>query len=140
MITLLHSVPLRIQPFRLLIPFCAISSPPSCSPRASFAAMSWMDSWSRPSANSKVPAPLYLANEDTPYCHTCGRVMSMNSPSTFSLLPSSHHHHQTLTIITQIRKSRPRSKIMKSSTARIDVDRESQGRLIARLKRLLPHC
>lgn len=140
MITLLHSVPLRIQPFRLLIPFCAISSPPSCSSRASFAAMSWMDSWSRPSANSKVPAPLYLANEDTPYCHTCGRVMSMNSLSTFSLLPSSHHHHQTLTIITQIRKSRPRSKIMKSSTARIDVDHESQGRLIARLKRLLPHC
>lgn len=137
MITLLHSVPLRIQPFRLLVPFCAISSPP---PRASFAAMSWMDSWSRPSANSKVPAPLYLANEDTPYCHTCGRVMSMNSPSTFSLLPSSHHHHhQTLTIITQIRKSRPRSKIMKSSTARIDVDHESQGRLIARLKRPLPH-
>ncbi|USW56122.1 hypothetical protein Slin15195_G094410 [Septoria linicola] len=38
--------------------------------------MSWMDSWSRPSANSKVPAPLYLANEDTPYCHTCGRVMN----------------------------------------------------------------
>lgn len=35
-----------------------------------------MDSWSRPSANSKVPAPLYLANEDVPYCHTCGRVMS----------------------------------------------------------------
>ncbi|PIA96075.1 hypothetical protein CB0940_10828 [Cercospora beticola] len=38
--------------------------------------MSWMDSWSRPSANSKVPAPLYLANADTPYCHTCGRVMN----------------------------------------------------------------
>lgn len=35
-----------------------------------------MDSWSRPSANSKVPAPLYLADEDVPYCHTCGRVMS----------------------------------------------------------------
>ncbi|KAM3413654.1 hypothetical protein BST61_g10347 [Cercospora zeina] len=38
--------------------------------------MSWMDSWSRPSANSKVPAPLYLANAETPYCHTCGRVMN----------------------------------------------------------------
>ncbi|CZT19402.1 related to chitinase [Ramularia collo-cygni] len=38
--------------------------------------MSWMDSWSRPSANSKVPAPLYLTGEDVPYCHTCGRVMS----------------------------------------------------------------
>ncbi|KAF2206293.1 hypothetical protein CERZMDRAFT_115822 [Cercospora zeae-maydis SCOH1-5] len=38
--------------------------------------MSWMDSWSRPSANSKVPAPLYLANAHTPYCHTCGRVMN----------------------------------------------------------------
>ncbi|EME43244.1 hypothetical protein DOTSEDRAFT_45218, partial [Dothistroma septosporum NZE10] len=38
--------------------------------------MSWMDSWSRPSANSKVPAPLYLSGEDVPYCQTCGRVMS----------------------------------------------------------------
>lgn len=35
-----------------------------------------MDSWSRPSANSKVPAPLYLSGEDVPYCHTCGRIMS----------------------------------------------------------------
>lgn len=38
--------------------------------------MSWMDSWSRPSANSKIPAPLYLSHEDVPYCHSCGRVMS----------------------------------------------------------------
>lgn len=38
--------------------------------------MSWMDSWSRPSANSKIPAPLYLLDDDVPYCHTCGRVMS----------------------------------------------------------------
>ncbi|KAK4501705.1 hypothetical protein PRZ48_007514 [Zasmidium cellare] len=38
--------------------------------------MSWMDSWSRPSANSKVPAPLYLSGQDVPYCHTCGRVMN----------------------------------------------------------------
>ncbi|CAK3830938.1 Hypothetical predicted protein [Lecanosticta acicola] len=38
--------------------------------------MSWMDSWSRPSANSKVPAPLYLSDADVPYCHTCGRVMN----------------------------------------------------------------
>lgn len=38
--------------------------------------MSWMDSWSRPSANSKVPAPLYLSHTDIPYCHTCGRVMT----------------------------------------------------------------
>ncbi|EGP88224.1 uncharacterized protein MYCGRDRAFT_39852 [Zymoseptoria tritici IPO323] len=37
--------------------------------------MSWMDSWSRPNANSKVPAPLYLSGDDVPYCHTCGRVM-----------------------------------------------------------------
>ncbi|KXT01754.1 hypothetical protein AC578_2730 [Pseudocercospora eumusae] len=41
-----------------------------------FSVMSWMDSWSRPSANSKVPAPLYLSNEDVPYCRTCGRVMN----------------------------------------------------------------
>ncbi|SMQ50292.1 unnamed protein product [Zymoseptoria tritici ST99CH_1A5] len=38
--------------------------------------MSWMDSWSRPNANSKVPAPLYLSGDDVPYCHTCGRVMN----------------------------------------------------------------
>ena len=36
-----------------------------------------MDSWSRPSANSKIPAPLYLSHADAPpYCHTCGRVMT----------------------------------------------------------------
>ncbi|EME80820.1 uncharacterized protein MYCFIDRAFT_46380 [Pseudocercospora fijiensis CIRAD86] len=45
----------------------------------SFSVMSWMDSWSRPSANSKVPAPLYLSNEDVPYCRTCGRVMSIKA-------------------------------------------------------------
>ncbi|KAF2172790.1 hypothetical protein M409DRAFT_16751 [Zasmidium cellare ATCC 36951] len=38
--------------------------------------MSWMDSWSRPSANSKVPAPLYLSGQHVSYCHTCGRVMN----------------------------------------------------------------
>ena len=39
--------------------------------------MSWMDSWSRPSANSKTPAPLYLSQTEVPpYCHTCGRVMT----------------------------------------------------------------
>ena len=46
-----------------------------CSSRRPFT-MSWMDSWSRPLANSKVPAPYYLANQDTPYCRSCGRVMS----------------------------------------------------------------
>lgn len=46
------------------------------SPSFSSTTMSWMDSWSRPAANSKVPAPLYLSNIDAPYCHTCGRVMT----------------------------------------------------------------
>lgn len=40
--------------------------------------MSWMDSWSRPSKSQATPAPFYLlpGGEDTPYCHSCGRVIS----------------------------------------------------------------
>ena len=40
--------------------------------------MSWMDSWSRPSKQQATPAPFYLipGAEDTPYCKSCGRVMS----------------------------------------------------------------
>ncbi|RBR26936.1 uncharacterized protein FIESC28_00204 [Fusarium coffeatum] len=42
------------------------------------AKMSWMDSWSRPSKSQAVPAPFYLlpGGEATPYCHSCGRVIS----------------------------------------------------------------
>lgn len=37
-----------------------------------------MDSWSRPSKSQAIPAPYYLlpGAEDTPYCHSCGRVIS----------------------------------------------------------------
>ncbi len=38
--------------------------------------MSWMDSWSRPTKSQAVPAPFYLTDADTPYCQTCGRVIS----------------------------------------------------------------
>ncbi|KAF2740067.1 hypothetical protein EJ04DRAFT_482749 [Polyplosphaeria fusca] len=40
--------------------------------------MSWMDSWSRPSKSQATPAPYYLLHgcENTPYCHSCGRVIS----------------------------------------------------------------
>jgi hypothetical protein len=40
--------------------------------------MSWMDSWSRPTKSQATPAPFYLipGSEDTPYCRTCGRVIS----------------------------------------------------------------
>lgn len=40
--------------------------------------MSWMDSWSRPSKSQATPAPFYLlpGGETTPYCHSCGRVIS----------------------------------------------------------------
>lgn len=40
--------------------------------------MSWMDSWSRPSKHQATPAPYYLlpGGEDTPYCHSCGRVIN----------------------------------------------------------------
>lgn len=36
-----------------------------------------MDSWSRPSKNQATPAPYYLlpGGENTPYCHSCGRVI-----------------------------------------------------------------
>ncbi|KAK6074078.1 hypothetical protein SCUP234_08405 [Seiridium cupressi] len=39
--------------------------------------MSWMDSWSRPSKSQATPAPYYLlpGGENTPYCHSCGRVI-----------------------------------------------------------------
>ncbi|KAF4997954.1 hypothetical protein FGRMN_3474 [Fusarium graminum] len=40
--------------------------------------MSWMDSWSRPSKSQATPVPYYLlpGGEATPYCHSCGRVIS----------------------------------------------------------------
>lgn len=46
--------------------------------RRSAGKMSWMDSWSRPSKSQATPAPYYLlpGGEDTPYCHSCGRVIS----------------------------------------------------------------
>ncbi|KAF4974833.1 hypothetical protein FZEAL_8294 [Fusarium zealandicum] len=47
-------------------------------PRQPTANMSWMDSWSRPSKSQATPAPYYLlpGGESTPYCHSCGRVIS----------------------------------------------------------------
>lgn len=40
--------------------------------------MSWMDTWSRPSKSQATPAPYYLVpgGENTPYCHSCGRIIS----------------------------------------------------------------
>ncbi|RYO98352.1 hypothetical protein DL764_007105 [Monosporascus ibericus] len=40
--------------------------------------MSWMDSWSRPGNSQATPAPYYLlaGGEETPYCRSCGRVVS----------------------------------------------------------------
>ncbi|KAK7444952.1 hypothetical protein Landi51_08310 [Colletotrichum acutatum] len=40
--------------------------------------MSWMDSWSRPGKSQATPAPFYLLpnGDQTPYCRTCGRVIS----------------------------------------------------------------
>ncbi|KAK7983184.1 cysteinyl-tRNA synthetase [Apiospora arundinis] len=40
--------------------------------------MSWMDSWSRPAKTQATPAPYYMlpGGEATPYCHSCGRVIS----------------------------------------------------------------
>ncbi|KAF6816740.1 hypothetical protein CMUS01_12222 [Colletotrichum musicola] len=46
--------------------------------------MSWMDSWSRPSKSQATPAPFYLLpnGDSTPYCRTCGRVISSRKSST----------------------------------------------------------
>ncbi|KAI1394592.1 hypothetical protein F4819DRAFT_259030 [Hypoxylon fuscum] len=40
--------------------------------------MSWMDSWSRPGKSQATPAPYYLlpGGDSTPYCRSCGRVIS----------------------------------------------------------------
>ncbi len=43
-----------------------------------------MDSWSRPSKHSATPPPLHLlpGGEDTPYCHSCGRVIGSRKTQT----------------------------------------------------------
>lgn len=53
--------------------------------------MSWMDSWSRPSKSQATPAPYYLLpnGDSTPYCRTCGRVIS-NRKSTSAAKSSSN--------------------------------------------------
>ncbi|KAH9897228.1 hypothetical protein F4778DRAFT_248948 [Xylariomycetidae sp. FL2044] len=47
--------------------------------------MSWMDSWSRPNKSQATPAPYYLiqgGGESTPYCRSCGRVISSRRTTT----------------------------------------------------------
>ncbi|KAJ0311245.1 hypothetical protein COL516b_001950 [Colletotrichum fioriniae] len=46
--------------------------------------MSWMDSWSRPGKSQATPAPFYLLpnGDQTPYCRTCGRVISSRKTTT----------------------------------------------------------
>ncbi|OLN91608.1 hypothetical protein CCHL11_06608 [Colletotrichum chlorophyti] len=53
--------------------------------------MSWMDSWSRPSKSQATPAPFYLLpnGEATPYCRTCGRVISSRKSTAASKSSSS---------------------------------------------------
>ncbi|KAF5024447.1 hypothetical protein F66182_3533 [Fusarium sp. NRRL 66182] len=66
----LHTPLLRYQPSSTR------AHPQRQSPKP--AKMSWMDSWSRPSKSQATPAPFYLlpGGEATPYCHSCGRVIS----------------------------------------------------------------
>ncbi|KAJ5019715.1 hypothetical protein K4K57_010380 [Colletotrichum sp. SAR 10_99] len=74
-------------PRSLTIRLVVIKSPPIANPlRNPFSTlhptsrgkMSWMDSWSRPSKSQATPAPFYLLpnGDQTPYCRTCGRVIS----------------------------------------------------------------
>lgn len=53
--------------------------------------MSWMDSWSRPSKSQATPAPFYLLpnGDATPYCRTCGRVISSRKSTASSKSSSS---------------------------------------------------
>lgn len=62
----------------LSFPPLATPASPINTPKHTFAIMSWMDSWSRPSKHQSVPAPFYLlpGGETTPYCHSCGRVIN----------------------------------------------------------------
>lgn len=59
----------------VLVPHCFHTSQDRPGRRSK---MSWMDSWSRPSKHQATPAPFYLTpgGEATPYCHSCGRVIS----------------------------------------------------------------
>ncbi|TQN67883.1 hypothetical protein CSHISOI_07566 [Colletotrichum shisoi] len=51
--------------------------------------MSRMDSWSRPSKSQATPAPFYLRpnGDATPYCRTCGRVISSRKATAASKAP-----------------------------------------------------
>lgn len=59
------------------LPSASLVSPITTS-KHTFATMSWMDSWSRPSKHQSVPAPFYLlpGGDTTPYRHSCGRVIN----------------------------------------------------------------
>lgn len=76
--------PPNIQQLHSVFPFFRVHSSitgysivPSFLPSKP-AKMSWMDSWSRPTKSQATPAPFYLqpGGENTPYCKSCGRVIS----------------------------------------------------------------
>ncbi|KAJ1331752.1 endopolyphosphatase [Microdochium nivale] len=62
-----------------------------------FATMSWMDSWSRPGKSQAVPAPYYLlpGGEGTPYCRSCGRVISSRKATASASASSANNHDKT---------------------------------------------
>ncbi|KAF5592864.1 chitinase [Fusarium pseudocircinatum] len=80
MICIKHAQRLHTAAFHALIRNCRHFSTQQQLQRRSSepAKMSWMDSWSRPGKSQATPAPFYLlpGGEATPYCHSCGRVIS----------------------------------------------------------------
>jgi len=58
--------------------------------------MSWMDSWSRPGKSQAVPAPYYLlpnGGEETPYCRSCGRVISSRRTTTTTTTTNNNNNN-----------------------------------------------
>lgn len=63
--------------------------------------MSWMDSWSRPSKRQATPAPFYLLPgcEATPYCHSCGRVISSRRTGTAAAAAAAEDKGSAKTVV-----------------------------------------
>ncbi|KAI8624259.1 hypothetical protein F5Y19DRAFT_467903 [Xylariaceae sp. FL1651] len=72
--------------------------------------MSWMDSWSRPSKSQATPAPYYLlpGGESTPYCRSCGRVISARRAKVADATPDNNNSTATKYCSARCRIHKPR--------------------------------
>jgi hypothetical protein len=102
------------------------------------AKMSWMDSWSRPTKSQATPAPYYLlpGGESTPYCKTCGRVISKSLTVLVQLrLPSDDADG----IKVHGKRTQARTR-RQQSTAQVGAKVASQEHSTAALKMPLLRC